>query len=309
MLVSVVVLTYRNIGYLEENIKSIFKQRYNEIEIIIQDDGTKGFDIEKIRKQFEPLPSNIVNFIVSTNESNLGTVKNYNKAIGLANGEIIIPLSCDDVFYSDSTIKDIVDFFDEKQCDVCTAYRVGRQSAKIYPKERDVDMLKACDFEKLLYRLYVSNFISGASLYWRKQFLEELGRFDEDYLLLEDYPMVLRLIQDKKKIEFLDKITISYNESGVSNRKDAILNKNTKISKDAKLVKDMYVIPNLKNLSPNRMKRLVLACYYFKFATNKRALIISLLKYLDIWCLIAKTYFYKCKIKRQPFDVYDVIEE
>lgn len=309
MLVSVIVLTYRNIGYLEENIRSIFKQNYDEIEIIIQDDGTDGFNVEQIRRQFEPLPSNIVNFIVSTNERNLGTVKNYNRAIALANGEIIIPLSCDDMFYSDSTISEIVDFFNKTQCNVCTAYRKGLQSASIYPAERDVAILKESDTEILLHRLYVSNFISGASLYWRKDFLENLGCFDERYLLLEDYPMILRLVESGKRIDFLDKITILYNESGVSNRKDAILNKNSKISNDAKLVKDMYVIPNLNKVKSMRIQRLILACYYLKFSTEKKDLLISLVKYLDIWILVGMAYVFYVKIKKKPFDVYNIIKE
>lgn len=308
MLASIIVLTYKNFEFLDRNIKSIFNQNYRKIEIVIQDDATENFDVEKIRDKYSIRPSNIVNMVVSKNEVNLGTVKNYNKAISIAKGEIIIPLSCDDAFYDESVVSDIVEYFNNNSCGVCTAYRKGNNRKIVYPMDTDVELLKSANREKLLHRLYVSNFISGATLYWRRDFLNSMQGFDERYRLVEDYPMVLKLVESGKKIGFLERIAISNNETGISNRKATLFKKNKIADNDAKLIKDMYVMPELENIGDRRLRRLIKACYYLKFSKNKTEFFLRFCNYLDIWGLVVLTYFRDKKIRKVPFDVYHIIK-
>lgn len=62
------------------------------------------------------------------------------------------------------------------------------------------------------------NFISGACTYYRRAFLEEIGGFDESYVLLEDYPFYLRALNQGHAIGFLDSITMKHQVGGVSSR-------------------------------------------------------------------------------------------
>ncbi|MSC67971.1 glycosyltransferase [Faecalibacterium prausnitzii] len=56
---------------------------------------------------------NIINYEIIINQENVGTVKNMNGALKQAQGEIIIPLAADDIFYNDHVITDIVKRFAE----------------------------------------------------------------------------------------------------------------------------------------------------------------------------------------------------
>ena len=52
---SVVVLSYKSLEYIKENIDSILNQDYPDIEIIISDDCTPGFECKEYEKYINKL--------------------------------------------------------------------------------------------------------------------------------------------------------------------------------------------------------------------------------------------------------------
>lgn len=287
--VSVVVLTYRNLSLLPRCLKSIFSQDYDNLEIIIQDDGSVEFDEKNVETLLKEKKNNITNVIINHNTKNLGTVKNYNNAVKCATGEYILPLACDDIFYDSNVIKNIVDFFRRTNCNVCTGYILGELSHRIYPTKKEIELLLPKNRIKLRNRLFASNFICGAAIYWKKKFLQEMGGFDEEFKLVEDYPMMLRLLQYNEQIFFIPVKTVIHGENGVSTRKNTLRKKNIIAHNDAKHIKDKYVLPYLNDIDSKNIKRYILACYYLKFSRNKRQFILKFLKYIDVWINI---FFY-----------------
>ncbi len=89
--VTVLIPTYNCVKYLKESIDNIFKQSYNDYELLIIDDGStdgtertvKSISDERIRYIKYP--------------KNLGIVKTLNKGIGLARGKYIARMDADDV--------------------------------------------------------------------------------------------------------------------------------------------------------------------------------------------------------------------
>lgn len=217
-LVSIIVLTYRNFDNIEKNLKSIFCQKYPNIEIIVSDDGSDNFDIEKIEKILEKKSDNIKKIQVIHHEKNIGTVKNFNEAIKKANGEYIFPLSQDDCFYSENTVEEIVSNFDDSL--VVTSIREaysGEQSVGEFPIEADRGRFNNPNFYDFL--IFNGNIISGASTYYKKEVFEKYGYFDEELRLLEDMPFYLKLLSQKEKIKFISVKTIKYSLGGVSTSK------------------------------------------------------------------------------------------
>lgn len=211
--VSIIVLTYRKFDNLKKNIMSIITQDYQNYEVIIHDDGSDNFDLEYIDQMIPKVYRN--KFFVKTSEKNQGIVRNFNHAIQLSSGQIIMPLSQDDVFANTHVIRDVVYTFDKTQCDACLGKRMSALTSSIYPAERDFELLDS-DNEILKKRLQFKNFISGASLYYRKKTLQNLGLFDERYIYLEDYPAIMKILRSNKKIAGLDEVTVIYGESGVT---------------------------------------------------------------------------------------------
>lgn len=304
--VSVIVLTYNNLECLEDCIKSIFIQTYPNIELIIQDDGSKLFNVDSINKLFEKRPQNIQNVIVNHNDKNLGTVKNYNNGILIASGEYIVPLACDDNFYDKEVIEHIVDYFETHNYEVCTGYIIGEISKNIGPTKKEIQILNSNDSKVLIEHLYASNFICGASTYWKKDFLLSIDCFDTSFRLVEDYPMMLRLANDGVPIGFIPYITVIHGEGGISTRINTLMRKNKLAHKDAKLIKDKYVMPNLDKVSNKYLCRYIKACYDLKFYNSYYGLFFAIFGYLDIWfCIGIYLIWKRLKNNRSGISFYE----
>jgi len=96
-LVSVVLTTYNGESFLRAQLDSLIQQSYPHIEIIAVDDRSSDNTVS-ILKEYA-LNNDI--FKVFVNEVNLGYIKNFEKACGLAEGEFIALCDQDDVWHKD----------------------------------------------------------------------------------------------------------------------------------------------------------------------------------------------------------------
>lgn len=90
-LVSVIILSYNHVGFIENTIRSILNQSYKNIEIIVIDDGSTDDSVvflQKLRKEIE--------FKLVCKE-NGGVVSAINVGIQEANGDYIVLHACDDI--------------------------------------------------------------------------------------------------------------------------------------------------------------------------------------------------------------------
>ena len=241
--ISVIVLTFNDFGNLKKNIRSIALQKYDDYEVIIQDDGSKNFDEKSIKKIID-LYGLEKKTRVFHNLKNVGTVKNCNIAIANATGDIITYLSQDDVFANEDVLTTIAEFFASRNAKICFGKRKGALSGKIVPDEADCEILKDFNRKKVWFRLLCQGFIYGSSTAIKKDFLLSLGGYDEKYKLLEDYPLLLNIIEIKEKIFCLDKVTVIYGENGVSsggrkNNHPDLINDNIKFRES--IEKKVYV--------------------------------------------------------------------
>lgn len=93
-LVSIAMSTYNGGLFLKEQLDSILKQTYRNLEIIISDDSSTDNTIEII-KEYQNKDKRIVFY---QNKENLGFVKNFEKAISLCNGDYIALADQDDIW-------------------------------------------------------------------------------------------------------------------------------------------------------------------------------------------------------------------
>jgi len=94
-LVSIAMCTYNGERFLREQLNSLIKQTYNNIELIIVDDGSSDKTIELIQEYIE----NDNRIKLYQNENNLGFVKNFEQAISLCSGDYIALADQDDIWY------------------------------------------------------------------------------------------------------------------------------------------------------------------------------------------------------------------
>ena len=291
-LVSVIVLTFRRFNNLEKNINSILSQSYKDVEIIISDDGSENFDEDKI---VQLLKDSGFKYKIFHTFNNLGTVKNFNRAIENSNGKYIIPLSQDDCFANSTVIEHIVTFFEKNNCEILTAKRKGITSGMVFPNDEDCNLLLE-NKQDLIERLLISNFISGACTYYKKESLVRNGLFDHEFVLLEDYPYYLKNVLNGKKIDFLDEIVINYGEDGVStsNKPNMIL------IRDFVNLIEKYVMPNIDKVKSKTGKRFIQKNYYMLKCNTVLERILVALRYIDI-TLMCRYYL---KIRKQSYEYF-----
>ena len=92
-LVSIAMTTYNGGKYLRKQLDSLVNQTYKNIEVIVCDDCSKDDTISILESFKDKL--NLKYFI---NEKNLGVVKNFEKAMGLCQGEYIALCDQDDIW-------------------------------------------------------------------------------------------------------------------------------------------------------------------------------------------------------------------
>ena len=96
-LVSIALCSYNGEKYLREQLDSLLRQSYNNIEIIcLDDDSSDGTYtiLEEYHKRFEHIR-------IFKNERNLGYRKNFEKAVSLCSGEFIALCDQDDIWHRD----------------------------------------------------------------------------------------------------------------------------------------------------------------------------------------------------------------
>lgn len=102
-LVSIAICIYNGERYLKEQLDSIFNQDYKHIEVIAVDDCSRDRSREILAEYAGQHP----NLKVYHNTSNLGYVKNFEKAIALSSGAYIALSDHDDIWHPQKISKQI----------------------------------------------------------------------------------------------------------------------------------------------------------------------------------------------------------
>ena len=247
-LVTIVTLTYNKFDSIYKTISSVFKQDYANIELIISDDGSSSFPEQEIQKYIES--NNIYNLEVRVirHPINIGTVKNINHAYREARGEYIINLSCGDVLFEKGTVSKIMKRFRETGADLILtskiAYQNNYEPLFLVPYLDERSIIEKLDTNIKQYKQIVlqeyNGFASGSVVNIKKSLIEEMGYYDENYYVLEDYPFFIKYTMNKKIELAHDIISIWYEIGGISTE--------GRLKRGSKLYDDMVLLSTKEKL-------------------------------------------------------------
>lgn len=115
MKVNVILITYNHSHYIRQTLESILMQRTDcEVEIIVADDASTDDTVSVIKEYSE---RSLFSFTFLPKETNLGFVKNYQRAFKACKGDYIAILEGDDYWTSPYHIEKHVSFLDEhREC-------------------------------------------------------------------------------------------------------------------------------------------------------------------------------------------------
>ena len=129
--VSIITPAFNSVDFLEETIKSVQNQTYNDWELIIVDDCSTDGTFE-LANSFSQKDSRI---IVLRNDKNSGVSFSRNKAIDCSNGEYIAFLDSDDIWLPNKLEKQISFMEDNKYAFTYTDYKMFDSLTKVIDKK------------------------------------------------------------------------------------------------------------------------------------------------------------------------------
>ncbi len=228
-LVSVIIPSYNHEKYVQDTIKSIIRQTYRNIELIVVDDGSKDSSWLKIKEMQPDCERRFVRVHLETKE-NEGTCKTLNRLISLANGKFIYLIASDDMAKPEAIEKQVR--FLCKNPDyvlvVGDADIINSQSKKIGWDEKQrgcsLEIAKYKTFGKFLkaqnkdvnfysdefgkYKTFVTrNYVPNGKLI-KADAIKSIGKFTKE-APLEDWYLMLQLSKIGK-MKYLDEILFAY---------------------------------------------------------------------------------------------------
>lgn len=176
-LVSAIITTHNRVNLLPRAVDSVLVQTYPNIELIIVDDASTGKTqkiIEKYKKQYH------LKYI--RNKKSLGAPAARNKGIEVATGKFIAGLDDDDEWHKDRISELVAAYTEEYSCVTSDAKMFYPRGEAVWKKKKMIDL------ETLLLTNQVGN-----QVLVRRDYLKEIGAFDESLSAAQDYDLWIRL--------------------------------------------------------------------------------------------------------------------
>ncbi len=183
-LVSVIIPTFNRFAMLCEAIDSVLAQTFTDFELIVVDDGSSD-ETESVRKQYG---TSIQYFL----QENQGVSAARNRGIREARGEFICFLDSDDLWLPRKLELQFAAMFENPADWISYTEEIWyRRGVRVNPKRKHAKR-GGWIFAHCL-RLCI---ISPSSVMIRKNLFEEVGVFDEEFPVCEDYDLWLRIAKD-----------------------------------------------------------------------------------------------------------------
>ena len=188
-LVSAIITTKNRADLLPRALDSVLNQTYENLEIIVVDDGSDD-ETPEIIKQYQKDHS----IISIRNETSLGANKARNQGIKKARGEFVAGLDDDDEWHSTRISVLLMHYDDSYACITSNDKMISSNRSVVWQKKKEVSL------DDLLY----SNHVGNQVLVKKKRVLA-VGGFDESLVAAQDYDLWIRLCEKFGPIKIVQK--------------------------------------------------------------------------------------------------------
>ena len=228
-LVSVIMPAYNHEHFIGQSIRSVINQDYDNIELVILNDGSRDRTDEVIRSLADECRQRFRRFEY-INKANEGVARTMNQGVMWAQSEYVTSISSDDLMTHNkisSLLPALVtagsevglayadaDFIDDagqkvyldwqgRYCDAASGYD---SFIKFYTRKRKDVVLDKNSFDYPV--LLRGNFLPGMAMMWRRSVLLKVGIFTPG-IPIEDWDLWLRIAREHQGI-YVPTIVASY---------------------------------------------------------------------------------------------------
>ena len=218
-LVTVIIPVYNHENFIQTAIKSIINQTYQNIQLIVIDDGSKDSSYQKVLELKKECEKRFPKTYFETKE-NEGSKKTFNKLVEKVEGKYIYLIASDDISKPQAIEKE-VEFLennpdyvlavgDNEVIDKDGILQDVPTAKETLTKGRNVDFYSD-DFGNYSTLFFVGNHIPNGYLV-RKEIFDKCGKFTDE-APLEDWWEMLQLSK-YGKFKFIDEVLFSYQIHG-----------------------------------------------------------------------------------------------
>ncbi|QUG75104.1 glycosyltransferase [Erwinia sp. E602] len=181
-MVTVYIPTHNRPLMLKRAVDSVLNQTYENIEIIISDDGSQTDTELLVEKEY----GNHSNIKYIRNQVSMGACHARNLAIQAANGEFITGLDDDDEFIPDRILS-LVQFYKENQYSFISSglvFRTKKKDIHAYSISKELVIEDNLDSNEI-----------GNQIFIKTELLKSINGFDESLIAFQDYDCWIRILQ------------------------------------------------------------------------------------------------------------------
>lgn len=229
-IISIITVSFNAEKTIRKTIESVINQTYKNIEYIIIDGESKDNTVNIIKEFNEN-----INYWCS--EKDYGIYDAMNKGLKIANGDFVIFLGADDIFFSDTTLEDIIEKLDDKY--VCYGDSYITQIRKIYWGK----------FNK--YKISIGNICHQAIFYPKKIYKNK--EYQLKYKIYADYVYNIEIF-NKIQFKYLDETISVFNYNGISNTHS---DKNFNNDKARLIIKNIGILPFIISWLYKQLRKII----------------------------------------------------
>ncbi|MEM5831416.1 MAG: glycosyltransferase family 2 protein [Candidatus Aenigmatarchaeota archaeon] len=211
---SIITCTYNSEKFLRENLESVKKQTFKDLEHIFID----GFSYDKTKEIIFEYKKSVQYPVYFFQHPPKGIADAFNKGIYASNGEYLFFLNSDDYFYDENVLRDINNFLQKNPeydwiYGLVSVIQLDGKTIGKWPRHWYLHYSYKNIFGK--YFLKYFNFIPHQGVFIKREIFKKFGLFDENLKYLCDAEYWLR-IRSKTKWTFVNRTIANYRWGGAT---------------------------------------------------------------------------------------------
>lgn len=221
--ISIIIPVYNSSNQLIKTVQSIYRQDYDDFEIILINDGSsKSSSINLYKRIVSDFPKTKL-----INNKNQGVVRSRIDGIQHADGEYIMFSDHDDVYLNHSISK-LVDAAEKSDADIVVANAYSKKVSWLPLKTKQLGIYnhKIIKREDFLKKEYLNFFgynhfpVATWGKLYKSSILKNINWDIYDYNFCDDIILNIQIFYQAKDIEFIPDIIYSHNYGGITSLSD-----------------------------------------------------------------------------------------
>lgn len=223
-LVSVLLVTYNSARYVIDTLNSIKTQTWENIELIISDDGSTDNTVQICADWLIENKDRFPTIKLITVAQNTGTPSNCNRGLRVANGEWVKIIAGDDILLNNAVMDNLTyaEQFPDASFIISDIREIDENGLLIRDKVSNEALIFFSSLSSAKKQLKDYSrwpaFLNSPTFFYRRRVVEKINYFDEEFRIYEDMTMLISVLEKNIKLHYMKTPTVAYriHKNGIS---------------------------------------------------------------------------------------------